>query len=113
MEQALNNPYIYWIITGIVGFLFGTLTYLMKRQREKDEKRFDLLEKRVETDRERLNEFAQQLPINYTLRDEFLRVTTSQNAKLDKIFDGMSIQTAAIASLDSTIKMQRDGGNKG
>ena len=117
MEQVLENAYIYWIITGVFSLLGGGLIYMFKRQREKDDKRFELIEKRLEEERQRydrqfeqmaqrmdlerdrVNKFVQELPITYTLREDFLRVTTSQNAKLDKIVDGMNDLSSGISAL--------------
>lgn len=83
--DLLDSKWFFWIVTGIVGALWGGMLYFIKRQRDADDARFRAIEKRQEEDRERVNRLISELPINYTLRDEFLRVTTAQNAKLDKI----------------------------
>ena len=44
-----------------------------------------IIEKKAEDEHERVSRVISELPINYTMRDEFLRVTSQQNAKLDKI----------------------------
>lgn len=97
--DLLNSKWFYWIVTGIVGALFGGMLYFIKRQRDADDARFRAIEKRQEEDRERINRLISELPINYTLRDEFLRVTTAQNAKLDKITDMIGNIGADIAGL--------------
>lgn len=99
MEEVLNNKWIYWLVTGIVAAIWAALLYFIKRQRDADDARFRALEKRQEEDRERVNRLISELPINYTLRDEFLRVTTAQNAKLDKITDMIGNIGADIAGL--------------
>ena len=97
--DLLNSKWFYWIVTGIVGALLGGMLYFIKRQRDADDARFRAIEKRQEEDRERVNRLISELPINYTLRDEFLRVTTAQNAKLDKITDMIGNIGADIAGL--------------
>ena len=97
--DLLDSKWFYWIVTGIVGALWGGMLYFIKRQRDADDARFRTIEKRQEEDRERINRLISELPINYTLRDEFLRVTTAQNAKLDKITDMIGNIGADIAGL--------------
>lgn len=97
--DLLDNKWFFWIVTGIVGALWGGMLYFIKRQRDADDARFRAVEKRQEEDRERVNRLISELPINYTLRDEFLRVTTAQNAKLDKITDMIGNIGADIAGI--------------
>lgn len=97
--DLLDSKWFFWIVTGIVGALWGGMLYFIKRQRDADDARFRAVEKRQEEDRERVNRLISELPINYTLRDEFLRVTTAQNAKLDKITDMIGNIGADIAGL--------------
>lgn len=97
--DLLDSKWFFWIVTGIVGALWGGMLYFIKRQRDADDARFRAIEKRQEEDRERVNRLISELPINYTLRDEFLRVTTAQNAKLDKITDMIGNIGADIAGL--------------
>lgn len=99
MEEILNNKWFYWIVTGIAAAIWAALLYFVKRQRDADDARFKAIEKHQEDDRERVNRLVSELPINYTLRDEFLRVTTAQNAKLDKITDMIGSIGADIAGL--------------
>lgn len=97
--DLLDSKWFFWIVTGIVGALWGGMLYFIKRQRDADDARFRAIEKHQEEDRERVNRLISELPINYTLRDEFLRVTTAQNAKLDKITDMIGSIGADIAGL--------------
>lgn len=97
--DLLDSKWFFWIVTGIVGALWGGMLYFIKHQRDADDARFRAVEKRQEEDRERVNRLISELPINYTLRDEFLRVTTAQNAKLDKITDMIGNIGADIAGL--------------
>lgn len=97
MNELLNSKWFYWIVTGIVAAMWAALIYLIKRQRDADDARFRLIEKHQEEDRSRMNRLISELPITYTLRDEFLRVTTAQNSKLDKITDLIGEVRADIA----------------
>lgn len=101
MEGLLNSKWFYWLVTGIAAAIWAALLYFVKRQRDADDTRFRRIENRQEEDRERVNRLISELPINYTLRDEFLRVTTAQNAKLDKITDMIGSIGADIAGLKS------------
>lgn len=101
MEGLLNSKWFYWLVTGIAATIWAALLYFVKRQRDADDTRFRRIENRQEEDRERVNRLISELPINYTLRDEFLRVTTAQNAKLDKITDMIGSIGADIAGLKS------------
>lgn len=101
MEQLLDNKWFYWLVTGLVAALWAALLYFIKRQRDSDDARFKAIEKRQEENRDRINRLISELPITYTLRDEFLRVTTAQNSKLDKITDMIGTIGADIASLKS------------
>lgn len=101
MEDILNNKWFYWLVTGIIAAVWAALLYFVKRQRDADDARFRNIEKRQEEDRERMNRLVSELPVNYTLRDEFLRVATAQNAKLDKITDMVGDIKADIAGLRS------------
>lgn len=101
MEQLLDNKWFYWLVTGLMAALWAALLYFIKRQRDSDDARFKAIEKRQEDNRDRINRLISELPITYTLRDEFLRVTTAQNSKLDKITDMIGTIGADIASLKS------------
>jgi len=97
MDALLNSKWFYWAVTGLTAAMWGALLYFSKRQREGDDERFRQIEKRQEEDRSRMNRLISELPITYTLRDEFLRVTTAQNSKLDKITDLIGEVRADIA----------------
>lgn len=99
MAELWDSKWIYWIVTGVITAMWAAVVYFIKRQRDADDARFRAVEKRQEEDRERINRLVSELPINYTLRDEFLRVTTAQNAKLDKITDMIGSIGADIAGL--------------
>mgnify|MGYP004567823189 CR=1 FL=1 len=99
MEQVLSNAYVYWIITGIVGAITAALIWMVKRQREKDDERFKAIENRQDGDHERLEKTLRELPLTYTLREEFLRVTTQQSSKLDRITDIVSEVARDVAAL--------------
>lgn len=99
MEALLNSKWFYWAVTGIAAAMWAALIYFIKRQRDADDARFKAIEKRQEADHERMNRLITELPITYTLRDEFLRVTTQQNGKLDKIMDMISDTRTDIAGL--------------
>ena len=111
MEQVLSNEYVRWIITGIVAGLFGIVTTLLKRQQAAQEKRIEKVEAENARDQERLNDVIAQMPIQYTLRDEFLRVTTDQNRKLDKISDSMNDLSRGVAAIKAALTggMRNDG----
>lgn len=99
MQELMENKWFFWIVTGLIAAMWAALLYFIRRQRDADDARFRRIEGRQEEDRERVNRLISELPINYTLRDEFLRVTTAQNAKLDKITDMIADIGADIAGI--------------
>lgn len=106
MEAVLENKYIFWIITAMVAGLFGLVASLLRKRQTDQEQRINKLEADTSRERDRLNDVIAQMPIQYTLRDEFLRVTSDQNRKLDKIGDAM----ASLSADMSAIKMAVTGG---
>ena len=99
MQELMENKWFFWIVTGLIAAMWAALLYFIRRQRDADDARFKRIEGRQEEDRERVNRLISELPINYTLRDEFLRVTTAQNTKLDKITDMIADIGADIAGI--------------
>ena len=98
-QELVENKWFFWIVTGVIAAMWAALLYFIRRQRDADDARFKRIEGRQEEDRERVNRLISELPINYTLRDEFLRVTTAQNTKLDKITDMIADIGADIAGI--------------
>lgn len=99
MQELVENKWFFWIVTGVIAAMWAALLYFIRRQRDADDARFKRIEGRQEAERERVNRLISELPINYTLRDEFLRVTTAQNTKLDKITDMIADIGADIAGI--------------
>lgn len=103
MESGiLESKWLYWIVTGLAGALWAALIWFLKRQRDADDQRFKAIERRAEEEHERVSRVISELPINYTLRDEFLRVTSQQNGKLDKIADILGEVSSQLAALRAT-----------
>lgn len=99
IQELVENKWFFWIVTGVIAAMWAALLYFIRRQRDADDARFKRIEGRQEEERERVNRLISELPINYTLRDEFLRVTTAQNTKLDKITDMIADIGADIAGI--------------
>ena len=97
--SILDNKWFYWAVSGVIGALWAGLLWFLKRQRAQDDDRFKAIEKRQEDEHERVSRVISELPIDYTRRDEFLRVTSAQNAKLDTIVDRLGEVAAAVAAL--------------
>lgn len=99
MNGILDSKWFYWAVTGVIGALWAGLLWFWKRQRTQDDERFKAMEKRQEEEHERVSRVISELPINYTLRDEFLRVTSAQNTKLDTIVDKLGEVSNRLAEL--------------
>ena len=104
MQELMENKWFFWIVTGLIAAMWAALLYFIRRQRDADDARFSkghglLLKKRAIGDYARRMAEKYDVPINYTLRDEFLRVTTAQNTKLDKITDMIADIGADIAGI--------------
>ena len=52
------------------------------------------------------------MPIQYNLRDEFLRVTTDQNRKLDKIGDMLNEMSQGMAAIRAAVGGMRTNGDQ-
>ena len=118
MEQLFDNKYVFWIVTVIVGGILGLINSLLsKRQADQEkkqaeiEKRMDKMETSSQRERERLGEVIANMPIQYTLRDEFLRVTTDQNRKLDKLTDATTTMSADISAIKAAVTGGAKNGN--
>lgn len=99
MAQILENAYVYWIITGAVGIMLGALAWFARRQREKDDRRMEKIEQAQARDHEHLERTLRELPLTYTLREEFLRVTNNQTNKIDKLMDMVGKVEQGVAAL--------------
>lgn len=100
MDEIMGNAWFQWAVMGVVAVVWGALVYMLKRQRNADDTRFKEIERKLEDERDRMNQLVRDLPVNYTLRDEFLRVTTAQSTKMDKITDMLSAIHADVARLN-------------
>ena len=85
MEAVLNNPYVTWIITGVVSALCGAVVFFLKRGLDKTEKRLEKQETMTRDLEEKLNKTISDMPFLYTLREDFIRSTANHDRKLDQI----------------------------
>lgn len=104
MEQFLDNKYVFWIATGLWGGMLSLVIFLLKKQLEAQAKNSEIIRSACQKNTDKINDIMANLPIQYTLRDEFLRVTTDQNRKLDKITDAVNEVSQGMASLVAAIK---------
>ncbi len=79
------EDYIFWAVTGGIGLLGSVVTYLLKREIDKSDKRIAQNEERTREVESKLNKTIADLPFAYTLREDFIRVTASHDRKLDQI----------------------------
>lgn len=103
MDQFLDNKYVFWAITAILAGLVGLVIALLRKRQADQEKEIAQIKAETDSDRKRLNEVIAQMPIQYTLRDEFLRVTTDQNRKLDKISDSLGQFSVDLAAIKAAV----------
>ena len=81
--------WILLLVTTAMTIIFGIIGFFIKRtlaQFEVAQKQTDAKVVALEV---KLNEFIQQMPFQYTLRDEFLRTIASLDNKLDRILENM------------------------
>ena len=79
------EDYIFWAVTGGIGLLGSVVTYLLKREIDKSDKRIAQNEERTREVESKLNKTIADLPFAYTLREDFIRVTANHDRKLDQI----------------------------
>ena len=78
---------IYWIATGSIGLIVTVGASVIKKWLSgHDEKEKELEEKIEDVDR-RFQDYKLEVSKNYVSKDEFLRVTSRHDQKLDKILD--------------------------
>ena len=92
MQELVENKWFFWIVTGVIAAMWAAELAAAGLSAQE-------IAAKLEEERERVNRLISELPINYTLRDEFLRVTTAQNTKLDKITDMIADIGADIAGI--------------
>ena len=109
--NLLNNSYVYWIITGSVSGLLSLVIVLMRKRMADQEKDIAQVKNDCRQNENKINEITANLPIQYTLRDEFLRVTTDQNRKLDKIGDAISELSQSMAAIRTAVTRGDSNGN--
>ena len=85
METVLDNPYVQWIIMGLVSTLCGVVVFFVKRGLDKTEKRLQSQEQQTRELEGKLNKTISDLPFLYTLREDFIRSTANHDRKLDQI----------------------------
>jgi hypothetical protein len=71
------------VISGIIGLGFGVVEFYIVRSLKHRDADFQELRARVNKHDE---QFA-RMPLDYTLRDDFIREMQELNRKLDKIYD--------------------------
>ena len=92
----MGSEYAYWVVTGAVGLMVGTLAWFIRRlvaeleaKIERGEKatrdRMDALEKRMEKQEERYDRLLTLLPDKYALRDDLIRMSQNIEAQLGQI----------------------------
>ena len=92
----MESEYVYWVVTGAVGLMVGTLAWFIRRliadleaKIERGEKatrdRMDALEKRMEKQEERYDRLLTLLPDKYALRDDLIRMSQNIEAQLGQI----------------------------
>ena len=83
------ESWITWIIQVVA---YGIICFLLKRERLQE--RIDEVEKKASADTkalaEKMDNFIQEAPFKYTLRDDFIRAVAGFDAKLDKILDQLT-----------------------
>lgn len=85
MEAVLENPYVTWIIKGMIGAMCGAIVFFLKRGLDKTERRLEKQETQARELEEKLNKTISDMPFLYTLREDFIRSTASHDRKLDQI----------------------------
>lgn len=107
----MEAGWLTWVIQGVVGLAISALTYFLKRyinQSEQDMKQLQtdystsikemtsafgdaIREANTEIKKvdDKVNALIQALPLQYTLREDTLRMNARVEQKLDKIIDSM------------------------
>lgn len=87
-----------WVITTAVGLMIAALAYFLKKQisdlvhsieknHQENLKAHKDINERVDKLENKLNGTLEELPLRYTLREDYIRTMMGFEAKLDKILD--------------------------
>ncbi len=93
---GLESEYAYWVVTGAVGVMVGTLAWFVRRliaeleaKIERGEKatrdQMDALQRRMDKQEERYDRLLTILPDKYALRDDLIRMSQNIEAQLGQI----------------------------
>ena len=80
------ESWITWIIQVVA---YGIICFLLKRELNQFDQRDKRLQERID-EAEKMDNFIQEAPFKYTLRDDFIRAVAGFDAKLDKILDQLT-----------------------
>ena len=111
MESFWDNKYVFWGISFALATLVGILMNLMRRRQADQEKRQEKAEADINKLDDRLNRVIAEMPIQYTLRDEFLRVTGDMTRKLDKTNDMLNGMVASMSAIKEAVTGGLKNGN--
>ena len=78
---------IYWIATGSIGLIVTVGAFVIKKWLSGHDEKEKELEGKIEDVDRRFQDYKLEVSKNYVSKDEFLRVTSRHDQKLDKILD--------------------------
>lgn len=92
------DQWMFWVATTIIGLAISSLRFYLKKHTMDIDSAILRLEKLHKESYEKLNERVakletrfqstiEEMPLRYTLRDDFLRAVNALEGKLDKILD--------------------------
>jgi uncharacterized membrane-anchored protein YhcB (DUF1043 family) len=84
------DAWVTWAIQGITGLAIGALCFFLKRTLTQFEQTAKEQKERIDKLDDKMNTFINNMPFQYTLRDDFIRTVAGFDAKLDKILDQLT-----------------------
>lgn len=97
MDDALSKI-IYWVATGTIGLVVSAGWFVVKKWLANHEDKEKELSKRIDDVDRNLQDYKLKVSQNYVSKDEFLRVTSRHDQKLDKILDKISELSERVSS---------------
>lgn len=79
------NQWISWIIQTVTMLAIGAVVYLLQDMKKSIDTKINENKDEIKAVKKELDDFKDKIPLQYVLRDDFIRAMTNVDKKLDEI----------------------------